>query len=197
MTARPWSGVAEVVSDVARLYMQGTQHAEIGEVLNLTKAQVHKLLSELFAEGMPKLGRSLSSDAVRAIHGAYVRGDGSLDDLAEAVEQGARRPARHRAHAEQRVITALLVARVDELRKPRALSLERLACAADVSRSTLDHLRGELADPQLLTVLKLCRALGVSAGDLLDDLPLPVQARPRHARTSEGADTCITPSATA
>lgn len=189
MTARQWRGVAEIAGDVAQLYMQGKQHAEIGEALSLTKAQVHKILSPLFAEGMPKLGRSLSNDRVRAIHDAYVQGDGSIDDLGEAVEKTARWPARSRAHAEQRVITALLMARVDELRKPRTLSLERLAFASDVSTSTLDHLRGDLSDPQLSTVLRLCRGLGVSAGELLDDLPLPVQARPRRARTPEEADT--------
>jgi DNA-binding Xre family transcriptional regulator len=135
--------------------------------------------------------RSPSEAKVRAIHAAYVRGDWSIEDLAEAVETEARKPARSRAHAEQRVITALLMARVDELRKPRALSLERLAFASDVSWSTLQHLRGGLSDPRLSTLLRLCRGLGVTAGELLDDLPLPVEPRPRHARTPAraGADT--------
>lgn len=194
---------ADLAGDVAQLYMQGTSHREIGAAVNLTQALVHKTLNELFAEGMPKRARHrTSAEKLRAIHGAYVRGDGSLDKLAKAIgltPSGLRRrmselnlsaqrqmpackPARSRAHAEQRVITALLMARVDELRKSRALSLERLAQASDISMWTLQQLRGELSDPRLTTVLRLCRGLGVTAGELLDDLPLPVESRPRRAR---------------
>jgi DNA-binding Xre family transcriptional regulator len=179
-----------VAGDVARLYVQAKPYAEIGGALNLTTAEVHKILDELFAEGMPKVERRRpSKERVRAIRGAYARGGESIDTLTEAVETEARKPARSQAHAEQRVITALVMARVDELRKLRALSLEWLACAADVSTSTLDHLRGDLSDPRLSTALRLCRGLGVTAGELLDDLPLPVQARPRRARTPEGGGT--------
>jgi DNA-binding XRE family transcriptional regulator len=127
--------------------------------------------------------RSISKEKVRAIRDAYVRRDGSTEVLAEAIEREARKPARSRAHAEQRLITALLMARVDELRKPQALSLERLAGVSDLSRGTLEHLRTELSDPHLSTVLRLCRGLGVTAGELLGDLPLPVQTRPYHPRT--------------
>ena len=181
-----------LAGDVAQLYAQEVQRVEIGAALNLPKALVDKILNELFAAGMPKLERrSVSEEKVRAIHGAFVRGDGSIDDLVEVVEKEARRPARSRAHAEQRVITALLMARVDELRKPRALSLERLACASDVSFWTLQHLRVQLSDPHLSTVLRLCRGLGVTAGELLHNLPLPVEPRPSYARTpaQAGADT--------
>ena len=194
---------AELAGDVAQLYMQGKRTADIGDALNLTKAQAHKILSELFAEGMPKLERRrLSDEKVRAIHAAYVRGDGSIDKLVEAIgftgsaarrrmrklelplgrEKPPRDPARSRAHAEQRVITALLMASVDELRKPRALSRERLADVSGVSVWTLQRLSSELTDPRLSIVLRLCRGLGVTAGELLDDLPLPVEARPRAAR---------------
>ncbi len=189
---------AELAGDVAQLYMQGKSHPEIGAAVNLTQALVHKTVNELFAEGMPKRERHrTSAEKLRAIHAAYVRGDGSLDKLAKAIgltPSGARRrmseldlsaqrqtpprkPARSRAHAEQRVITALLMARVDELRKPHALSLERLANASEVSLWTLQQLRSEFSDPRLLTVLRLCRGLGVTAGELLDDLPLPIEAR--------------------
>jgi DNA-binding Xre family transcriptional regulator len=199
--APPARALIGLAGEVAQLYAQEKQYAEIGEALNLTKAHVHKTLNELFAEGMPKLERrSPSEGKVRAIHAAYVRGDGSIENLAEAIgftrstaraRQPAPKPTRSRAHAEQRVITALLMARVDELRKPRALSLERLANASDLSIGTLHHLRGELTDPRLSTVLRLCRGLGVTARELLDDLPLPVEPRPRHARTpaQAGADT--------
>jgi DNA-binding XRE family transcriptional regulator len=179
-----------LAGEVAQLYMQEKQRAEIGGELNLPKALVDRILSDLFAEGMPKLERrSMSEAKVRAIHAAFVRGEGSIEDLAEAIEQEAREPARSRAHAEQRVITALLMARVDELRKPRALSLERLAGVSDVSRGTLNHLRSELSDPRLSTVLRLRRGLGVTAGELLHDLPLPVQPRPSYARTPAQAGT--------
>jgi DNA-binding Xre family transcriptional regulator len=179
-----------LAGDVARLYVQEVQRVEIGGALNLPKALVGKILNELFVEGMPKLERrSPSEEIVRAIHGAFVRGHGSIDDLIEAVEEEARTPARSRAHGEQRVITALLMARVDELRRPRALSLERLAFASDVSWWTLQRLRSELSDPRLSTVLRLCRGLGVTAGQLLDDLPLPVEPRPSYARTPAQAGT--------
>jgi DNA-binding XRE family transcriptional regulator len=81
-----------------------------------------------------------------------------------------------------RVITALLMARVDELRKSRALSRERLAGTSGISTWTLAHLSSELSDPRLSVVLRLCRGLGVTAGELLDELPLPIEARrPRLA----------------
>jgi DNA-binding Xre family transcriptional regulator len=98
----------------------------------------------------------------------------------------APKPAKSKAQAEQRVITGLLMAKVDELREPQALSIERLAGAADVSLWTLHQLRGELSDPRLSTVLRLCRALGVSAGELLNDLPLPVEPRQRRAQARKG-----------
>ncbi len=40
---------------VAQLYLQKTLRAEMTEALDLSCAQVDKLLNELFAEGMPKL----------------------------------------------------------------------------------------------------------------------------------------------
>ncbi len=178
-----------LAGDVAQLYLQEVQRVEIGVALSLPKLLVDKFLSELFVKGMPKFERRSSREKVRAIHGLFVRGEGSIDDLVEAVEREARKPARSRAQAEQRVITALLMARVDELRKPRALSLERLAFASDVSWWTLQRLRSELSDPRLSTVLRLCRGLEVTAGELLDDLPLPVEPRPRYARTPARAGT--------
>jgi transcriptional regulator with XRE-family HTH domain len=81
------------------------------------------------------------------------------------------------------VITALLMARVDELRQREALLVERLAYASDVSVAMLHHLRCDLSDPRLTTVLRVCRGLGVTAGELLDDLPLPIRQRPSYPLT--------------
>ena len=121
----------ELAGDVARLYVAGKQHSEIGAALHLSKAQAHRILSELFAEGMPKLERrSMSDGQVRAIHAAYVRGWAPIDRCAEAMgftgsavrqrmrrlrlpverQKVARNPARTPAQTEQRVITALLMA---------------------------------------------------------------------------------------
>ena len=194
---------AELAGEVARMYIAGKQHEEIGAELNLTKAQAHKILSELFAEGMPKLERrSMSDRQVRAIHAAYIRGGAPIDRRAEAMgftgsaarqrmrrlklpverRQMVRSPARTPAQAEQRVITALLMARVDELRNTRELSLERLAHASDISMWTLQECRSGLSNPRLTTVLRVCRGLGVAPGELLNNLPLPSEPRLRRAR---------------
>jgi len=195
---------AELAADVARLYIAKKQHAEIGAELDLTKAQVHKILSELFAEGMPKLKRrSMSDRQVRAIHAAYTRGGAPIDRRAEAMgftggaarqrmrllklpverQKAARNPARTPAQAEQRMITALLMTKIDELRRARGLSLERLAHACDISMWTLQECKSALSDPRLTTVLRVCRGLGVTPGELLNELPLPIESRIRRARS--------------
>jgi DNA-binding phage protein len=151
---------------------------------------------------------SLGVEKLRAVHAAYVRGDGSIEWLAEAIgttgtvvrrqwqklnlsieaQESIGSSARSRAHAEQRVITALLMAKVDELRRSRGMALEALAHAAGLSTWTLQQSRRELSDPRLTTILRLCRGLGVTAGELLDELPLPVEARPRRGARSRDRD---------
>jgi DNA-binding Xre family transcriptional regulator len=151
---------------------------------------------------MPTLGAEqrtperhcMADEQVRAIHAGYLKG-GSIDELAAAIGftgSTARRQMHKRdltlkgqpapARAEQQAITARLVARVHELRAARGLSVERLAHEADLSTWTLQHMAEHGSDPRLTTVLRLCRGLGVTAGELLGDLPLPVEARPRCAR---------------
>lgn len=173
-------------------------------MLGLAKVQVHEILGELFAEGMPKPVRRAMTDAqVRAIHAAYLRG-GSIDRLADAIgftgsaarrkmhERGLplkphdsiRRPVTTWAHAEQHLITALLLDGVEQLRNARGLTLEHLARASDLSLSTLQHMRAELSDPRLTTVLRFCSGLGVTPVELVGDLPLPTEARRRRARAT-------------
>jgi DNA-binding Xre family transcriptional regulator len=195
---------ADLAGAVARLYMQEKKRAEIREALNLTWRQLREILSELYAEGMPNLERHCMTDGqVRAIYAGYLRG-GSIDELATAIGftgSAARRqmrkkklslrqqigPANTSAHAEQQAITALLMDRVDELRKAIGLSVERLAYESGLSMWTLHHLREQLSDPRLTTVLRLCRGLGATPGDLLGDLPFPIEPRPRLARRPAGA----------
>jgi DNA-binding phage protein len=136
----------------------------------------------------------MTDKQVRAVHAGYLKG-GSIDQLAAAMGftgSTARRQMHKRnlplngqlgaARAEQQAITARLVARVHELRAARGLTAERLAHKSDLSTWTLQHMAEHGSDPRLTTVLRLSRGLGVTAGELLDDLPLPVQARPRYAR---------------
>jgi predicted DNA binding protein len=76
----------DVAADVGRLYMDGETYNEIADALALTEAQVHNILSELFAEEMPKLKRhALTDRQARAIHAAYLKGEGSLKELAATV----------------------------------------------------------------------------------------------------------------
>lgn len=196
--------------DVAHLYVLDKTHIEIRRALKLTKAQLLHILSDLFAEGMPKrYGHVMTEAQVRDIHRKYLAGAGSIDELLEAIGftgDTARRwmrrmkpslsqapcsepvaPVRSPARAEQREITALVVARMDSLRAARGLSGERLAGAANVSMWTLFGLRRNVADPRLSTLLCLCRGLGVTSGELLGDLPLPIDPRTSRARTAPEA----------
>jgi DNA-binding Xre family transcriptional regulator len=142
----------------------------------------------------------MTDEQVEAIYVAYISG-GSINGLAEAIgftPAAARRQLRKRklplkgelagkgakvdARREQQMITALLMARVDRLRKARRLTVERLAHESDLSMFTLTGLREDLRDPQLNTVLRLCRGLDLTVEELLGDLPLPAQPRPRIPR---------------
>jgi DNA-binding Xre family transcriptional regulator len=199
---------ADLAGAIAQLYMQEKKHADIREALNLTGTQLQTILRDLFAEGMPKLKRhSMTDGQVRAIYARHLRG-GSINKLAAAIGftgSAARRqmhkkklpmrhqiaPAKTSAHAEQQAITALLMDRVDELRTAQGLSVERLAYGSDLSMWTLHNMRDRLSDQRLITVLRLCRGLGATPGDLLGDLPPPIEPRPRLARrpARAGADT--------
>jgi DNA-binding MarR family transcriptional regulator len=75
----------DVAPDLARLYRRGNSYEEIGSELNLTRTQVHNILTRLFAAGLPKRPRhELNDKQVRAIHAAYLKG-ASIDELAAAI----------------------------------------------------------------------------------------------------------------
>jgi hypothetical protein len=197
---------AELSSEVARLYLLEKTHHEIRRVLDLTKAQLLAILTDLFTEGMPKRqGHVMTEAQVREVYRMHIGGLGSIDDLAEAIgftggtarrrikkmrlvaeraSTSRRPPARTLAHAEQREITAVVVARVERLRSARGWSVERTARESDLSLFTLLNLRKRLTDPRLSTLLGLCKGLGVTSTELLGDLPLPMVARPRSARVA-------------
>jgi DNA-binding Xre family transcriptional regulator len=197
---------AELSSEVARLYLLEKTHHEIRRVLDLTKAQLLAILTDLFTEGMPKRqGHVMTEAQVREVYRMHIGGLGSIDDLAEAIgftggtarrrikkmrlvaeraNTSRRPPARTLAHAEQREITAVVVARVERLRSARGWSVERTARESDLSLFTLLNLRKRLTDPRLSTLLGLCKGLGVTSTELLGDLPLPMVARPRSARVA-------------
>jgi hypothetical protein len=201
---------AELSSEVARLYLLKKTHHEIRRVLDLTKAQLLAVLADLFTEGMPKRqGHVMTEAQVREVYRMHIGGLGSIDDLAEAIgftggtarrrikkmrlvaeraSTSRRPPARTLAHAEQREITAVVVARVERLRSARGWSVERTARESDLSLFTLLNLRKRLTDPRLSTLLGLCKGLGVTSTELLGDLPLPMVARPRNGRVAR----CLT-----
>lgn len=109
-------------------------------------------------------------------------------------KQAKPNPAMTPAQAEQRHISALLAARVDELRTARGLSWERLAGASGLAIHNLTSLTKDLVDPRLNTVLRLCRGLDADANELLGGLPLPVERRDtalrkRRAREQASTDT--------
>jgi DNA-binding Xre family transcriptional regulator len=142
---------------------QPASRVEIGETLGVTKK-------------LPR--RSLSQEKLRAINQAYIHG-GVQSGIAAVELQELSKRLRSPAHAERRLIAALFWAKVDELREPRGLSLECVAHKSDVSFWTLQRMRKDLAEPRLTTVLRLCRGLEVTVGDLLNGLPLPTEPRRR------------------
>jgi DNA-binding Xre family transcriptional regulator len=155
-------------------------------------------------EGMPKAPvRAMTDAQVRAIYAVYLRG-GSIDELAEAIgftgsaarremherelplerDDNVRWPATTAEQAVQQLRTALLLDRIEQLRKAKGLTLEHVARASDLSVSTLHHMRVRLSDPRVSTVMRLCNGLGVTPGELVGDLPLPTEARRRRARAA-------------
>lgn len=197
---------ANLAGEIAQLYVSGETWSAIASATQSDLSTVHHVLSDLFSEGLPRLNRRRVTDAqVRAAYSAYLRGERSLAQSAKAhgvhrstfehrlralglVKKRRRRarPARNAVQAEQQAITARLVQRIDELRAPRRFTLGGLACASGLSVGAIDHLRYELGDPRLTTILHLCRGLNVTPGELLDALPLPTQPRAPHLSQRSG-----------
>ena len=76
----------DVAADIGRLYMSRESYKQIADALALTDAQVHNILSELFAEGMPTLKRDALTDwQARAIYATYLKGEGFLKELAARI----------------------------------------------------------------------------------------------------------------
>jgi len=117
----------DIAGDVAHLYVLDKTHIEIRSALKLTRTQLLRILTDLFASGMPKRqGHVMTEEQVRDVHTKYLAGVGSIDDLSEAIgftgDTARRRmrqrklslsasrelaaPAKSAAHAEQREITA-------------------------------------------------------------------------------------------
>jgi len=158
----------------------------------------------------PGRARGKPTDAqVRTIHASYIAGYSTIKALAEAIdckEDSVRKriralglpmqtdakralpPAHTPGHAEQRQVTAALLAKVDALRVARGLSWECLARVAGLSQGTLQGVRFDLADPRLTTVLRLCRALNASAADLVGELPLPQTQRESRRTKQRGRE---------
>jgi predicted transcriptional regulator len=91
----------DVAAEVGRLYMNGKSYKDVAGALALTEAQVHNILSALFAEGMPKLKRhALTDRQARAIHAVHVKGGGSLRELAMGIgfSEAAVRKRLHKLH---------------------------------------------------------------------------------------------------
>jgi transcriptional regulator with XRE-family HTH domain len=59
-------------------------------------------------------------------------------------------------------------ARLRELRRKKGWTQEELGERAEMNGIQVGHIERGASDPKLSTVLKLARALGVSAADLLD-----------------------------
>jgi len=77
---------ADLAPEVARLYMAGLSHNQIGSELMLTLAQVHNLLTGLFAEGMPKRERhELKDEQVKDMHARWRKDRESINRMAEAL----------------------------------------------------------------------------------------------------------------
>ncbi len=67
----------------------------------------------------------------------------------------------------------LLLAFADALKRERlraGLSQETLAAEAGLSRTQTSALERAIREPKLATILKLCDAMKIAPGELLDDL---------------------------
>jgi transcriptional regulator with XRE-family HTH domain len=151
-----------------------------------------------------RLARGLSVDELAAAAGmapvvlaALERGqyDAVLDelrDLADALHIRISTLMREAERQDTSVQDAgvLFARRLRELRTERGISQDELARRTGVHSTAVGRLERGTRDPQLTTILRIARGLGVQPGMLLDNLaggspprPLPAD-RPRGARES-------------
>ncbi|PKM78124.1 MAG: XRE family transcriptional regulator [Firmicutes bacterium HGW-Firmicutes-15] len=61
--------------------------------------------------------------------------------------------------------------RIEELCKERGISINRLAVLSGLTQSTVDGiLKGRSKNPQLVTLLRISKGLGMSISEFLDDV---------------------------
>jgi transcriptional regulator with XRE-family HTH domain len=88
-------------------------------------------------------------------------------------------------------------ARLREARKRRGISLSALAERTALTKGFLSQVERDLTSPSVASLMRLCEALGIPAGQLLDGPPGPVvraAERPEVRFGGEGVSECrLTP----
>lgn len=70
----------------------------------------------------------------------------------------------------EKVIVESVCNKIVTLREEKAISQQRLAEIADISRTGLRHIESGETSPTLFTLLKICKALNVELSAILSDL---------------------------
>jgi DNA-binding XRE family transcriptional regulator len=90
--------------------------------------------------------------------------------------------------ADRDSVQSLLATNLRRLRIARHLSLSELARATSMSKATLSSIENGRANPTVDTLASLARALRISLGELVQDLPVPdmLVVRAASAATAPG-----------
>lgn len=78
--------------------------------------------------------------------------------------------------------------RIDRLRTRMGLSIEALACRSDLNKNTVNRIVRGVGQPHLGTFFKLCSALDVSPGDLMEAAPESYRVMRRLNRVDEATE---------
>jgi transcriptional regulator with XRE-family HTH domain len=84
------------------------------------------------------------------------------------VIKSATPPNKQKNNESANAASAILCARVIELRKKNKLTLEQLATASGVSRSMLSQIERGQANPTLAVTFRIAQAFNISIGELVD-----------------------------